>query len=109
MTITPDTFPNQRKVHVLEGLPQWLKEPEAYKKVQKLLINYIRACKKTHSDLEGWSKCTTCQQARANRMEAIHRLGFSDLRQYAAWKKTHEQMRDLKEGKRVPLPKYNSV
>ncbi|MDO8094437.1 MAG: hypothetical protein Q6360_13245 [Candidatus Brocadiales bacterium] len=87
--ITTDTFPKALPNPLFDDLPKALKDPENYKKVQKLLIEAL-ATRCSHSDMEGWAKCLECQAAKVNRENVMNKLGFKSMAQYMAWKKVHE-------------------
>lgn len=93
--ITPETFQKASKVrHPLAGLPAYLKEPESYEKVQKLVIESL-AGKHSHGEVVEWAACLACQKRFHERGDVLKRLGFRSIPQYMAWKKVHEQMRSL--------------
>ena|SRR3990167_668918 len=89
--ITPETFSKARKVHVLAGLPQWLKEPDSYPKVQKALYETI-ATTHSHSDILAWGSCVKCQIKLHAHGEMMRKLGFQTPAQYRAWVKVHKQI-----------------
>lgn len=91
MEITKDTFPKYTPDPLFADLPVALKDPANYRKVQKLLLEEL-ASHCSHSDMEGWAKCLTCQTNKLNREEAMRRFGFKSMAQYMAWKKVHETM-----------------
>lgn len=82
---------NTPKVHVLAGLPQYLKDPEVYPKIQKALLETI-ATTHSHSDLLEWGGCVPCQIKMHNHGEMMRKLGFQSPQQYRAWCKVHEKI-----------------
>lgn len=90
--ITPDTFPTYIPNPLISSLPDYLKDPANYDKVQKALYD-AGGTKCSHSDLSEWSACSDCQIAQHTRAELMRRLGFRSGRQYMAWKKTHEYLK----------------
>lgn len=100
--ITPQTFPTLKSVNPLDGLPEYLKKPESYEKVQMALLDTL-ACGKTHSDPLQMMECKKCAENMLVRRQLMKKLGFSGVEQYMAWRKTHEEIK-----RRVPLAKYNS-
>jgi len=101
----PEDFKKERElVHPLDGLPSWLKEPEAYEKVQRALYDAQVGSCGTHAEVLEWAGCTKCQQAQWNVKEMMARFGFKDGAQYLAWRKTHEYIKE-----HVPFAKYNSL
>jgi predicted RNA-binding Zn-ribbon protein involved in translation (DUF1610 family) len=99
--ITPETFPTLQKVNPLDGLPEYLKDPKNYMKVQKALLDTMR-CPKAHGEVTDVFKCPKCTENMLVRKELMRKFGFKSPNQYMAWKKTHE---DIKRS--VPLDKYN--
>jgi hypothetical protein len=95
--ITKDTFPHENKVHVLFGLPEYLKDRENYPKIQKALLETL-ASKHSHGEMSEWYNCVSCQLKMHEHAEMIRGLGFSSPAQYRAWCKVHETIK-----KRVPL------
>lgn len=85
--ITPDTFPNG-KVHVLDGLPAYLKDPENYQKVRKALLETL-ATTHSHGEMVEWAGCFQCQKKMQAHGEMVRKLGFLSPQQYRAWLKTH--------------------
>jgi len=86
--VKPDTFPvADTKVPVLSGLPEYLKDPEVYKKVQRASYEMLGStC--GHSELVEWAGCVKCQKKGTEHAEFLRKLGFTSPAQYYAWKKT---------------------
>ena len=95
--VTPETFPKGNKVHVLTGLPEYLKDRANYPKIRKALIETL-ANKHSHSDMLEWSSCVSCQNKMHDHAEMIRKLGFTSPQQYRAWCQVHEEIE-----RRVPL------
>lgn len=96
--VTKDTFPKAtEKVHVLAGLPEYLKDPANYRKVKKALYETL-ATTHSHSDILEWGTCVKCQIKLKDHADMVHKLGFKSPAQYLAWQKVHETLE-----KRVPL------
>lgn len=87
--ITPETFPDHKQVPVLAGLPQHLKDPEIYPKIQKALLETL-ASSHSHGDMLEWSNCVPCQAKMHEHAELMRKLGFASGAQYMAWRKVHE-------------------
>lgn len=100
--VTPETFITT-KVHPLDGMPDSLKDPRNYMKIQRALLETL-ACGKSHSDLLAMSECKKCQENMLMRRALLKKLGFKHPAMYMAWKKTHEYIKE-----RMPLDKYNSI
>lgn len=100
--ITPKTFPTH-KVHPLDGLPEFLKDPANYMKVQRALLETL-TCGKSHSELLNMADCKKCKENMLIRRELMKRFGFKHPAMYMAWRKTHEYIKAS-----VPLDEYNSM
>lgn len=100
--ITPETFPEYKKVSPLVGLPEYLKDPAVYDKIERELYDALVGSCGGHGEVIEWAACSKCQQAFYNRGELLRKLGFTSPAQYLAWKKTHQKIREL-----APLPKYD--
>ncbi len=99
--ITPETFSKQ-PFNILDGLPDWLKKPESYEKVQRAVLDAMASgC--SHSDPAAWMDCKKCGAKMVERRLLLKRFGFKSPAQYLQWKKVHEVIK-----KRYPLAKYNS-
>ena len=95
--ITPDTFPKYTPNPNLVGLPDYLKDPANFEKIQRELLDAL-ATTHSHSDLFEWSTCPNCQHKLKAHRELMRKLGFKNGKQYMDWKKTHEEIK-----KRMPL------
>lgn len=100
--ITKDTFPKANKPSIFDGLPEALKHPENYEKVQKMIIETL-AGNCSHGEVVEWAGCVKCQRRFAEKGQVIKKLGFKSMAQYMAWQQVHQEIR-----KTMPLPKYNS-
>lgn len=83
-----------RKVNPLDGLPEFLKDPKNYKKVQKALLDTL-SCGKLHSDPLQSMNCKKCTENMVKRRELMKKFGFKSAAQYMAWRKTHEEIRRM--------------
>jgi hypothetical protein len=88
-----DVVKNTPKVHVLTGLPEYLKDPANFDKVQKALIETL-ASPHSHSDLLEWSNCVNCQRKMHAHGEMMRKLGFHSPQQYRAWVKVHSKIKE---------------
>jgi len=84
---------NTQKVHVLAGLPEYLKDPANYQKIRKAIYETI-ATKHSHSDILEWGACVNCQIKLKEHGELIRRLGFTCPEQYRAWLKVHAKIEE---------------
>lgn len=99
--ITASTFPAFKKAHPLDGLPEYLKDPKNYHKIQKELLETM-VCNKSHGEITDVFNCPKCTENMIVRRELMKKLGFKSPAQYMAWKKVHEEVKA-----RMPLDKYN--
>ena len=81
----PKYTPNRHLV----GLPEHLKDPKNFKKIQKALIETVRSCVKLHSEPADIPKCTKCTEGMLERRLLLKRLGFKSSAQYMAWRRVH--------------------
>lgn len=95
--IKPDTFPKAKLHPLLAQLPDHLKDPANYEKVQKTILQSFMG-KHSHGEVLEWATCKDCQKLFATRRTVLKKLGFKNAAQYMAWKKVHEVIRE-----RVPL------
>jgi hypothetical protein len=89
----------------LRGLPEYLKKPESYDKVQKALLEAM-ATGCSHADPSEWFNCKKCTEKMLERRQLMVRLGFKSVEQYMEWRKVHELMRNP-EMFRKKSPTYN--
>lgn len=89
--ITPQTFPNAKGVmtaphSLLKNLPSYLKNPANYDKIQYALLETL-ASKHSHSEIQDWAKCKSCQEKVFNHKRMMKKLGFKTPAHYQIWKK----------------------
>lgn len=84
--ITPKTFPKYIPNLLLKDLPEFLKDPLNYNKIQKALLNTL-AGQHSHSEMVTWANCINCQNKMRNHAELMRKFGFKTPQQYMAWKK----------------------
>jgi hypothetical protein len=98
----PKYTPNQ----LLKDLPDFLKDPANYNKIQKDLIDCL-AGKHSHSEMIGWAQCLECQGKMADLRNKINKYGFTSPNQYFAWKKVMDVITGKTVDQKVKLKKYN--
>lgn len=101
--ITKDTFKKPTPHPIFFGMPEHLKNPDNYEKIQKTIIESL-AGKCSHGEIIEWAGCPKCQKRFAERGQVIKKLGFSSMKQYMAWQKVHQEIRNLN---RVAFAKYD--
>lgn len=87
---------------LMASLPDYLKDPANYEKVQKTVIQALQG-KHSHGEVVEWAGCAECQRRFRERRHVLKSLGFKNPAQYKAWTLIHKTIKE-----RVPLPKYNS-
>ena len=92
MNITPDTFPKYTPNPLLADLPEHLKDPANYAKVQKALLETL-ATTHSHGELFDWFKCTPCMNKARDHKELMVKLGFKTPQHYKEWQRIHHIMR----------------
>lgn len=90
--ITPETFPNYKSLNKVGHLPDFVKDPANYEKIERALLD-TRFCGKTHSDPSQMFECKGCQNKTLERRELMEKFGFRDASDYLNWKKIHEEIR----------------
>jgi len=77
---------------LLASLPDHLKDPRNYDKIQKAIYEtFATTC--SHSDMFQWAECRKCTSKMLERRLLLKRLGFKNPAQYMAWKKVHTEIR----------------
>lgn len=99
--ITPKTFSKQKQHWLIASLPEYLKKPENYEKIQRAILD-AGATRHSHAEVIDWAGCTHCQRKQLDRLLFMKKLGFVNAAQYKSWQRIHETIKE-----RVPLPKYN--
>lgn len=95
--------PYGKVVNPLDGLPDWVKHPKNYEKIQRALLETL-TCGKLHSDPAQSLHCAKCTQNMVERRKLMQKFGFKNAAQYMAWRKTHEEIKN-----KVPLEMYNRL
>jgi hypothetical protein len=98
--MTPQDLPCSVSDPLLDALPEFLKEPKNFNRVQLALINTLSSC--SHSEPADMVDCVKCQVAARERRRLMKELGFTSVAQYLKWRRVHEAIK-----KRVVLQKYN--
>lgn len=79
---------------LLDSLPEFLKDPANYDKVQLQILESFRSnC--GHSEVIEWASCKICSDKMLDRRRLLEKLGFKNPNQYYAWRKTHEKIKEL--------------
>ena len=99
----PKELPKAFKVPLTLFLPAYLKDPQNYDKINKVIIETL-ASKHSHGEVVEWATCVACQRRFHERGDVIRKLGFPSIKHYMEWKKIHEQIKSLR---RDRLEKYD--
>jgi hypothetical protein len=70
----------------LAGIPDGIKDPKAFAKMEKKLALLLITSHK-HRSPASYVKCEECQAKRTERLEAIKSYGFKDFAQYMLYKR----------------------
>jgi hypothetical protein len=93
-----DDFTIKSKTHpLIAGLPEHLKDPRNYEKVQRAVLEAF-AGKHSHGEITEWAGCADCQKRFAERRHVLKSFGFKNAAQYMAWRAIHEAIKE-----RMPL------
>jgi len=95
--ITSKTFGKKFAPRLTDSLPDFLKDPANFLKVQQAIYKTI-ATKHSHGDVFEYAKCSACSRKMLERRHLLKSLGFKNPAQYMQWQKTHAEIR-----KRFPL------
>lgn len=87
----------------LDSLPDWVKHPKNYMKIQKALLETL-TCGKSHSDPVKMAECPKCTENMKARRALMRKFGFKDSKVYMEWRRRQEEIK-----RRVPLEMYNRL
>src|SRR3990167_4527405 len=100
--ISKDTFPNKLPYPLTASLPDHLKDPANFEKIQKAIYKTF-ATKHSHGEMLEWAKCGECSRKMVERRLLLKRFGFKNPAQYMEWRKIHETIR-----KKYPLMDWST-
>ncbi len=87
----PEEF-KRMPVDILDALPEYLKEPQNYLKIQKEIYEQFSGACSSHAEVAEASMCRKCQRAYRNRSIFMERIGFPSPAHYRKWMQVHEIM-----------------
>ena len=87
-------FPKYTPNPLLEGLSEYLKQPEAFEKIQKAILNTL-ASRHSHSEVLEYAECFSCSKKMLDSRLLLKKLGFKSPMQYREWVKVHKRMAEL--------------
>ena len=85
-------FEKYRGNPLTRHLPDYVKDPANYEKIQKALLETL-TCGKSHADAFEMSQCTKCTNNMLERHALMGKFGFKTSAQYMAWKETMEYIK----------------
>lgn len=86
MKLDLKTVPKLKPNPIFNGLPDSLKDPKNFKKIEnKLRLSLLSDHK--HSTMKGYTKCKRCQDKFKKRQILMKEIGFVDIKQYMEWKR----------------------
>lgn len=91
------------KTDPLKNLPDWVKHPKNFEKIQRALLETL-TCGKIHSDPAQQLHCSKCSENMLERRKLMKQFGFKDASMYMEWRKRHEDIKKM-----MPLDKYNKI
>lgn len=98
-------YPQYTPNPMFNGLPEYLKDPNNFDKIQKMLLETL-ATGCSHSEPSEWSACKKCTDNMIERRLLMQKLGFISIQQYMAWRKVMETILGRVKPK-VKTNKYN--
>jgi len=81
-------------VNPLNRLPDYVKDPKNYMKIQKALLETL-SCGKAHGDPHQMMVCAKCTENLRERNKLMQKFGFTSTAVYMAWRKAQEEIRRL--------------
>lgn len=84
--LTKDELNKGKPNPLFKGMPERLKDPKNYKKVEKELAKLLET-KHDHKQPSAWMKCEECQTQFEAKRKKRKQLGFKSAAQYLEWKK----------------------
>ena len=89
----PDIKLKPKSNPLIADLPEYLKDPANYEEIQrKILKTFTSTC--GHTEIMQWAECEKCTKKMLDRRKLLKELGFKNPRQYMAWRKTHETIKE---------------
>lgn len=87
------------KPHPLfKGLPEELKDPKCFNKIEKKLSGFLKA-DHVHKNVKEFVTCAWCQEGMKKRQQAMKDYGFKNIQQYFEWKKIMSIIKSKKDFK----------
>jgi len=88
---------------LLKDLPDFVKAPENYMKIERALLDTL-ICRKAHAEIIEMAECRKCTTNMLERRALMKTFGFKTSAHYMTWKKIHRKIQDYE---KVRLSKYN--
>lgn len=80
-------------VDPLANLPEYVKHPKNYERIEKALLETL-SCGKVHSDPLQMVDCMKCAENMRTRRELMKRFGFEDVKMYMSWRKRQQEIKN---------------
>lgn len=80
------TVPKLKFNPIFKDLPESLKDPKCFKRIEKKL-NAILNSDHKHKTVTGYVTCAWCSEKRTERYKLMEKIGFTSIGQYMDWKK----------------------
>lgn len=94
--LTKEEIENVKENPMFDTLPEKLKDPKCFKKIETKLSNIMISDHK-HKSVQTFVRCKRCLAKMNKKNEAIKELGFKDSIQYQHWKKVMQILRAKKD------------
>lgn len=78
--------PKLKKNAIFKGLPDKLKDPENFSKIEKELSGMLKTDHK-HKTMKAYVCCAWCQKKLELKQNRMKTMGFKDYSQYMEWRK----------------------
>lgn len=79
-------LPKYKPSPIFDGLPDHVKDPKNYIKIEKKLFKAIKSTH-NHEEVVDWAECKRCQKKFIKRRQMMKEYGFTSHQQYLMWKK----------------------
>jgi hypothetical protein len=76
---------------ILRGLPEHLKDPKSYKRVEQRLRMAMVSDHK-HKDMKSFSECVRCRKKVKRKTEIMKEEGFKSYEQLMEWRRVQQIM-----------------
>lgn len=78
--------PKLKKNPIFKGLPERLKDPSVYEKIERELFEAMKTDHK-HKTVKQFVTCAWCQKKRELKQNKMKAMGFKSMGQYLEWRR----------------------